>query len=507
MRPLRAACSVLVVVAAAFVAALPAGAANECDGLMVCVPVAGPWVVVPASTGESRTRVEYQLTCPRGHVVGGLDARLSVRGIDVSFLGRLGSPVNPGITTSRSAVFLGTYVGRSDRAPTFRPFIGCMPASGGGSRVPTSVTAFRPGEPVARRVKTVRVRPGTTTVVQRCSSGERLVGGSHAFAFATRTPPSASLVGSVSGSQQIGNGSVAVRVRGDAELAGVRALVQVHALCARTADEHRSPSARGRAGTVPHAPPRSSAGDRPMSFKSPWLLLGLLVLAAAVAVWLLLDRRRARYAVRYTNLDVLATVVSGRSWPRYVPAALLVLGLASLFVGLARPQVSRTQVEERATVILVVDTSRSMQAEDVEPTRLGAAQEAIRTFLDRAPHDLRVGLVVFAGEAQVATPPTKDHQLVDTAVTDIDQYLVFGGTAIGDALQTAVDLGRQVTDVVPNDDGEIAAPAPASSTSTRTLAQAASCPEEKSPVSILFLSDGAQTRGLLQPLEGSRARA
>ena len=110
---------------------------------------------------------------------------------------------------------------------------------------------------------------------------------------------------------------------------------------------------------------------------------------------------------------------------------------------------------------------------------------------------------MFAGEAQVATPPTKDHQLVDTAVTDIDQYLVFGGTAIGDALQTAVELGRQVTDVVPNDDGEIAAPAPASSTSTRTLAQAASCPEEKSPVSILFLSDGAQTRGLLQPLEGA----
>jgi Ca-activated chloride channel family protein len=238
-----------------------------------------------------------------------------------------------------------------------------------------------------------------------------------------------------------------------------------------------------------------------MSFKSPWLLLGLLVLAVAVAIWLLLDRRRARYAVRYTNLDVLATVVSGRSWLRYVPAALLVLGLASLFVGLARPQVKRTQLVERATVILVVDTSRSMQAEDVAPTRLGAAQEAIRTFIDRAPHDLRIGLVVFAGEAQVATPPTKDHQLVDTAVTDIDQYLVFGGTAIGDALQTAVELGRQVTDLVPNDDGEIAAPA--SSSSTRTLAQAASCPEEKSPVSILFLSDGAQTRGLLQPLEGA----
>ena len=225
--------SVAAVAAAALVAAVPAGAANECDGLQICISIPGPWVVVPASTGSNRTPVEYQLTCPRGHIVGGLDARLSVRAIDVQFLGKLGSPVNPGISTTRAAIFRATYVGSSDRAPTFKPFIGCMPASGGGTRVPTSVTAFRPGQPVTRRVKTVRVRPGTTTVVQRCAGGERLVGGSHAFAFDTRNPPSASLVSSVSGSEAIGSSSVVVRVRGDAELAGVRALVQVHALCAR----------------------------------------------------------------------------------------------------------------------------------------------------------------------------------------------------------------------------------------------------------------------------------
>jgi hypothetical protein len=167
--------------------------------------------------------------------VGGLDALLSVRGIDVQFLGKLGSPVNPGISTTRSAVFRATYVGRSGGAPTFKPFIGCIPAAGGGSRVPTSVTAFRPGQPVTRRVRTVRVRPGTATVVQRCASGERVVGGSHAFAFETRNPPSASLVSGVSGSETIGSTGVVVRVRGDAELAGVRASVQVHALCTRSA--------------------------------------------------------------------------------------------------------------------------------------------------------------------------------------------------------------------------------------------------------------------------------
>jgi Ca-activated chloride channel family protein len=236
-----------------------------------------------------------------------------------------------------------------------------------------------------------------------------------------------------------------------------------------------------------------------MSFKSPWMLLGLLVLAAAVGLWLLAERRRMRYAVRYTNVDVLATVVSGRSWLRVIPAALVVLGLGSLLVGLARPQVERQLLKEHATVILVVDTSRSMQAEDVAPTRLGAAQEALRTFLDHAPHGLRVGLVVFAGESQVATPPTQDHALVGAAVDEIDQYLVFGGTAIGDALQTAVDLGKQVTGE--EEQGQVTLGSRRSP--VRFLAQAATCSDEKSPVSILFLSDGAQTRGVLQPLEGA----
>ena len=232
MRQVRALWA-LVVVGTALAVAAPAGGANECDGLMVCVPVAGPWVVVPTSTSVPRQRVEFQLTCPRGHVVGGLDARLSVRAIDVGFIGTLGSPVNPGISTSRSAVFLGTYAGRSAAAPTFRPFIGCIPSAGGGSRIPTSFSQLRPGTPVTRRVRSVRVRPGTTTVTQRCASRERLIGGSHAFGFSTRTPPSASLVDSVSGAQELRGESVVVRVRGDAELAGVRAVVQVHALCAR----------------------------------------------------------------------------------------------------------------------------------------------------------------------------------------------------------------------------------------------------------------------------------
>jgi hypothetical protein len=221
-----------VALAALAVGAGSAGAARECDGLQVCVPVAGPWVVVPTSAAAPQPQAEYQLSCPRGYIVGGVDAEVSHRAIDVSFLGRMGSPVNPGITTSRSAVFVGTFAGRSASSPTFRPHIGCMPASGGGSRIPTSAGAFQPGDPLVRHVRTVRVRPGSTTVVARCAAREHLVRGGYAFGFFTRRPPSASLVGDVAGEQAVSERGVTVRVRGDAELGGVRAVVQVQAVCA-----------------------------------------------------------------------------------------------------------------------------------------------------------------------------------------------------------------------------------------------------------------------------------
>lgn len=231
MRRLFQTAVISATLAAALVAATPAGGANECDGLMVCVPVAGPWVIVPTGSGVPRPQVAFELTCPRGYIVGGLDARLSQRAIDVSFLGMLGSPVNPGISTSRSVVFVASYVGGSARAPSFRPFIGCMPATGGGARVPTAATAFPPGRPTVRRVRTVRVRPGSITVAQSCAAGERLVGASHALGFFTRSAPGASLASSVTAKQAVRGGRVVVTVRGDAELESVRAVVQVHAVC------------------------------------------------------------------------------------------------------------------------------------------------------------------------------------------------------------------------------------------------------------------------------------
>jgi Ca-activated chloride channel family protein len=228
-----------------------------------------------------------------------------------------------------------------------------------------------------------------------------------------------------------------------------------------------------------------------MRFERPLLLLSLLLLAAGVAlVWWLLRRRRMRYAVRFTNIDVLAGVAAGSAWRRFLPPAIFVAALAALCVAFARPHVDRMVAKERAMVILVVDTSRSMQAEDVKPTRLAAAQEAMLRFVDKAPKRLRIGFIVFAGEAQVATPPTADHELVKQSINEIGQFHVFGGTAIGDALAAAVDLAEQTL-----------------LEGRETIAfgaAAAPSEEEKGLASILFLSDGAQTRGTLAPYEGAQ---
>jgi len=159
-------------------------------------------------------------------------------------------------------------------------------------------------------------------------------------------------------------------------------------------------------------------------------------------------------------------------------------------------------VSDNATVILVLDVSGSMQAQDVKPTRLEAAQRALHTFLDKVPARLKVGLVLFAGEAQVATPPTTDHALVSEAVDEADYFRGFGGTAIGDAIAVAVKVGLRSAGV----QGKSVSTAPQSrnlaSYTTATVRPASTL------VSILFLSDGHQTRGILPPLQGAaRARA
>lgn len=231
-----------------------------------------------------------------------------------------------------------------------------------------------------------------------------------------------------------------------------------------------------------------------MTFERPFLLLTLLLVPLAVALYVLAERRRMRYAIRFTNVDVLAGVVRGRIWRQYVPPVLFLLALAALCVGMARPQRTALVAKDRATVILVVDVSRSMEAKDVKPSRIGAATAAVRTFLDKVPDRLQVGLIAFAGDPAVAAPPTTDHSLVREALNTLEWYPSFGGTAIGDALAEAVRIGQEA---VGGGNGNLA-----------SVTTAAPTNRTHGLVSILLLSDGAQTRGQLLPLEGAdRAKA
>jgi Ca-activated chloride channel family protein len=230
-----------------------------------------------------------------------------------------------------------------------------------------------------------------------------------------------------------------------------------------------------------------------MTFQWPLLLLpAVAILALVVAGYLVLERRRTRYAVRFTNLDTLAEVAGeARAWRRWVPPTLFFLALAALLAALARPQVTVAAQRNDANVILTIDSSGSMFARDVQPTRLGAAQEAVRRFLDKLPDRYRVGVVTFSTDTQVVAPLTRDREVVRQAV----EYLYPGrGTALGDALARSVELARSANTA--DLEGADALPQPAPDDPERPV------------TAILLLSDGFQTAGLLQPYEGAaRAKA
>ena len=228
----------LVLVVAAAVAGFgpsTASAGTECEGLIVCIPVKGPWVQVPGGG----TPTYYQLSCPgRGQVIGGLDADRAGP-LELSFLGTLGGPVGPGVTTSRSAVF----VARTTRElASFRPLLGCIPTSGGGGRERTSyepkrkLMAAAPAvDATVRRVKNVRVKDTQSErAAHACLARERLLAFSTAIAFRSNRPLALSALGSVRATARRAGGRVLVSVRsGVTRPQGTRAELQIHAVCVR----------------------------------------------------------------------------------------------------------------------------------------------------------------------------------------------------------------------------------------------------------------------------------
>jgi Ca-activated chloride channel family protein len=219
-----------------------------------------------------------------------------------------------------------------------------------------------------------------------------------------------------------------------------------------------------------------------VTFDWPVAFLGLLAIPLFVGLYLLTAQRRRRAAARFANPALVPNLVpSTPGWRRHLPPALAIAALALLVVGVARPHVVRDVTRDEATVVLAIDTSRSMAANDVEPSRFEAAKAAATAFLEAVPESYRVGIVSFATSADPVLPPTTDREAARVALGELR---LGTGTAIGNAISRSVELalGRREEQEPPQTG-------------------------ERSPAAVLLLSDGAQTAGGIRPLPASqRAR-
>jgi Ca-activated chloride channel homolog len=210
-----------------------------------------------------------------------------------------------------------------------------------------------------------------------------------------------------------------------------------------------------------------------MSFGWPVALLALAALPLLVLLYALAERRRVRSQAAFGNPALLANVMANRPGAlRHLPLVVVLVGLAAMIVGVARPHAIVTEQREEATVILAMDVSRSMKADDVQPTRLEAARLAAHAFLEQVPEKFRVGVVTFATRAVVGVAPTEDRDLVRTA---LDTLAPGEATAIGDAVALSLELGQ------------------------KTQAEDGTTP----PRTVLLLSDGLRDGGLVDPKDAA----
>ncbi len=208
-----------------------------------------------------------------------------------------------------------------------------------------------------------------------------------------------------------------------------------------------------------------------MSFAWPFMLVSLALIPVLVLGYLLIQRRRVKYAMRFTNLDLLANVVDrSPGWRRHLPPVFALAALAALLVALARPETTIAVPRDEASVVLAIDVSGSMMATDVPPTRLDAAKDAATRFVQGLPERFGVGLVSFSTGATALADPTEEREEILEEIEDLEAHT---GTAIGDAIARAIDLA-------PKDDG----------------GKVTTGKDGKPLVSILLLSDGASTQGI-----------
>lgn len=183
-----------------------------------------------------------------------------------------------------------------------------------------------------------------------------------------------------------------------------------------------------------------------MSFLWPRLLLLLLLIPLLIIIYVWNLRRKRKFAVRYSSLSLIRVALPKHSrWRQHLPFVLFLLSLACLVTAVARPQAEIEVPLSRTTIMLAIDVSRSMCATDVDPNRLTVAQEAALAFVEEQADDTRIGIVAFAGFAEIVVPPTNDKEVLKSA---IENFTTSIGTAIGSATLKSIDAIAEVNEAV-----------------------------------------------------------
>ena len=216
-----------------------------------------------------------------------------------------------------------------------------------------------------------------------------------------------------------------------------------------------------------------------LAFLAPDRLLILLIIPALILAYIFASLRKNRRGMRFTNTSMLDVVVPKQSqWRRHLAVALSLLSFITLTAAFARPKTQVDVPRERATVVLVIDASQSMQATDVKPTRLDAAKQAAIDFVKKLPEKYNVSVVSMAGASAVLVPPTTAHNTVENAINSIQLQ---DSTAIGEGIATALRALQQA----PKDPKN---------------------PNSIAPGAIVLLSDGSNTTGRSPQQAAAEAR-
>lgn len=248
-----------------------------------------------------------------------------------------------------------------------------------------------------------------------------------------------------------------------------------------------------------------------MSFLWPEALWLLLVLPIAAGLYVLLLRRRKKNVLRHATLGVVRQALGPQHLRRHLPPALLALGLIATIVAIARPTAVITLPSEQRTIIMAIDVSLSMRANDVEPTRMAAAQKAAKSFVQKQPDDVRIGIVSFAGTAALVQPPTRDKDDLNAA---IDRFELARHTAIGSGLLVSlaalfpgeeIDVEKAILGGISTREQARARSADANKAPRRPAAKIVP-PGSYTSGAIVLLTDGRRTTGP-DPLEIARMAA